>query len=134
MKRRILLIENDSMLLRAYHQWLSKLGYQVQLANTLRMAAARLDSQRYHAVIYDIDNAGARGVDFLREYWLQFKIDGTRVAVISHSGRFQYECESMGIPFYSKPSRLPELEQIVVGLVYAKLRPASTRPLPEMQF
>lgn len=132
MKRRILIIENNSTLLRAYHHWLSLIGYQVQLADTMWAATALLDSHHHDVVVYDIDGAGSRGVEFLRENWLQFKIEGTRVAVISHSGQFRRECEAMGIPFYSKPSRLKELEQIVVGLLYGELRPAGTRPLPAL--
>lgn len=133
MKRRILIIENNNTLLRAYHHWLSLIGYEVHIADSMQAAEARLDAGRVHGIVYDIDMAGSHGVGFLRDHWLDFRIDGTRIAVISQSGRFQYDCESMGIPFYSKPSRMKELEQIVVGLIYGELRPVGTQPLPALQ-
>jgi DNA-binding response OmpR family regulator len=129
MHRRILIIENNDSLLGAYHEWLSFIGYQIFLAATTRAAADDLDSQRYHAVIYDIDAAGKRAVDFLREHWLQFRIEGTRVVVISRTEQYRYECESMGIPYFIQPIRICDLEKIIIGLIQNEPRVTRTRPL-----
>ena len=128
--RNVLVIESSPALLLLYQEWLSLIGYYVQPADTTLSAEDMLDTRHYHAIIYDIDSAGDRGVDFLREFWLQFKIDGTKVVVISRDNNLRETCEAMGIPFFPKPIRMKDMEHILGSLLYGKLRPAVTRPLP----
>lgn len=130
--RNVLVIESNPALLVLYQEWLSLVGYNVRLADTLLSAEAMLDARHYHAIVFDIDTAGEKGIDFLREFWLQFKIEGTRIAVISRNNHLRETCEAMGLPFFSKPIRMKEMENILSSLHYGKLRPAATRPLPAL--
>ena len=131
MSRRILIVDNHDSLLSVYREWLSFVGYQVCLADTTRAAEDDLDKQRYHAVIYDIDAAGKRGLDFLRNHWLQFKIEGTSIIVISHNDQYRYACESMGIPYFTRPLRMRDLEKTIIGMIQIEPRvtKTNTRPL-----
>jgi DNA-binding response OmpR family regulator len=131
MYRRILIVDNHDSLLSVYREWLSFIGYQVCLADTTRAAEADLDRQRYHAVIYDIDAAGKRGLDFLRDHWLQFRIEDTSVVVISRNDQYRYECESMGIPYYTRPDRMRDLEKTIIGLIQTQpsVSKSNSRPL-----
>jgi DNA-binding NtrC family response regulator len=130
MKPSILIVESNNALLQLYREWLWLIGYSVHTADTTLAAEEKLDIQRYHVVIYDIDAAGSNGIDFLREFWLQFKIGGTQVAVISRDDKFRATCEAMGIAFFPRPIRTKDLEHIVGNLLYGDLRPVATRPLP----
>lgn len=130
MYRRILIIEQTHGMLAEYREWLSLIGYDVSRADSLWEAEQYLEAHRYHAVIYDIDEVGSRSIDFLREHWLQFKIEGTRVAVISRSDQYRDACESMGIPFFSRPIHLRELEPVIGGSAHTEIRPVSPRPAP----
>lgn len=140
MSRRILIIEDKTdSLLNVYREWLSLIGYQLQLVNSIAAAEYHLNSYRYHSVIYDIEVAGQHGVEFLRDYWLQFKIEGIRVVVVANDDHLRYECEAMGIPFFIRPVPLRELETIIVGLMkpdarldLTDMRSVTTRPLPAL--
>lgn len=130
--RNVLVIESNAALLILYQEWLSLIGYYAHLADTMVDAEAMLDARQFHAVLFDIDTAGENGIHFLREFWLQFKIDGTKVAVISRDNALRDTCESMGIPFFNKPIRMKDMENILGSLHYGNVRPTPTRPLPAL--
>jgi DNA-binding NtrC family response regulator len=128
----VLIIESNNALRILYQEWLTLSGYSAHPADTTLAAEDKLNSRHYQAVILDIDAAGERGMDFLREFWLQFKIDGTQVGVISREEKLRGTCEDMGIAFFPKPIRMRDLEDVVGNLLYGEYRPAVTRPLPAL--
>jgi DNA-binding NtrC family response regulator len=128
--RNVLIIESNPALLLLYQEWLSLIGYCVQPADTTVSAEDMMDTRHFHTILIDIDTAGESGINFLREFWLQFKIDGTKVAVLSRDTRLRETCEDMGFPYFPKPIRMKDMEDVLGSLLHGKLRPAVTRPLP----
>ncbi len=119
MRERILIIDDDEHLMKAYKDYLSRRGYQVDCAQELEEAQTLLDHFPYAVVITDLrlSKLGFGGLDVvkhIRELPLQ-----TRIIVLTGYGWPELEAEALAHrvdAFIRKPARLTDLAE-TVGLL-----------------
>lgn len=127
MKPRILVVDDEELILSAIREYLQPRGYEVDCARELEEAEALLTHVRYALLIADLRLSGAQGneglelIRFARE-----RSPWTRIIVLTGYGSSEIEVEAVvrgGDAFLQKPQPLSELEAIVARLVYQKEDP-----------
>src|SRR5271156_1222184 len=66
-KPRILILDEDRIILQSLSQFLSREGYDVRSCDVPEDALAQLESGQTEVLLADINMAGLRAADFLRE-------------------------------------------------------------------
>jgi DNA-binding NtrC family response regulator len=65
MKKRVLVVDDDERILRAFAKILKAAEYAVETAKTAREAAEKLKRKRYDAVLIDIKLPDGEGIDLM---------------------------------------------------------------------
>jgi putative two-component system response regulator len=65
-KARVLIVDDEAQILRAFERMLETLDLVVDCAETGEEAAALLARETYHAILTDVSMPGMNGVDLLR--------------------------------------------------------------------
>jgi DNA-binding response OmpR family regulator len=115
--RRILIIDDNPMQLKARELVLRGAGFAVSTADTAEAALGLLRSpallQQFGLVITDHVMPGGSGADFVRE--LRRDNPALPVIVISGLAEAEDEYSSLGVTFLQKPCPPPELVSQVRG-------------------
>src|SRR5215831_3703352 len=82
--KRLLLVDDDAVLTRAYRDWLSKHGFQVNTVGSGAGALVFLESTKPDLVVLDLMMPQVTGVDVLRFIREQSKLADTPVVVLSN--------------------------------------------------
>ncbi len=117
--RRILIMEDDGHLRRLYSKALSRSGYDVYPAATIKEARGLLTSSQFDIFLCDIHmkNDDCLGTDLLREQRATLDHNDTQVIVVSGQSRYRTICEEMGVDFYlEKPVPVSMLLTLVERL------------------
>jgi DNA-binding response OmpR family regulator len=121
MKPRLLVVDDEELILSAIREYFQPRGYEVDCARELEEAEAMLTHVRYALLIADLRLTGAHGreglelIRFARE-----RSPWTRTVVLTGYATAEIETEAMGRgvdAFLQKPQPLSELEAIVACLM-----------------
>lgn len=124
MRYRLLIVDDEEMTLFAMREYFTTRGFDVDTAQRIGEARALLGRQRYTAVIADLRLSGSQSTeglelaDLVRERW-----PSTCVILLTAYDSPNIEAEARNRRVYAflhKPHSLPDLEQIVLGLVAAR--------------
>ncbi len=116
--RRILIMEDDPGLRRIYNKALSKAGYEIDLATTIKDARDYLTQMDYDIFICDIHLGRERGTDLLMEVREELAEKGTQIIMVSAYGQYRTVTEEMGADFFmEKPISLGTLITLISRLV-----------------
>jgi DNA-binding response OmpR family regulator len=85
--KRLLLVDDDAMLTRAYRDWLSKHGFQVNTVGSGAGALLFLQSAKPDLVVLDLMMPEVTGVDVLKFVRGQSRLVNTPVVVLAHEPR-----------------------------------------------
>jgi DNA-binding response OmpR family regulator len=123
-ERRILMVDDKVTLCFAMREYFKLYNYQVDCANNVDDATARLNSSHYAVMIADLELGGTRdlnGFELIkkaREYHPQLPII---VLTVHGSAEVESAARELGVSaFLHKPSPLSEVARIVFGLVVDK--------------
>jgi two-component system response regulator (stage 0 sporulation protein F) len=112
--RSILIMEDESALLRLYTRALNRVGYTVYGAETLAEARELLARHRFDAFVCDVHVGEGRGTDLLREQGDALRKGGTQIVMVSADSRYRTVTEEMGVEFYlEKPVSISALVALV---------------------
>lgn len=118
---RLLVVDDEESITFAMERYFRARGFEVDSARELEAAQALLAENRYAVVIADLRLSGVHGaeglevVSTIRERWPQ-----TRTILLTAHGNAELEAEARergADVVLRKPKPLPELTQIVMGLV-----------------
>src|SRR5215831_7591670 len=85
--KRLLLVDDDAVLTRAYRDWLSKHGFQVNTVGSGSGALVFLESAKPDLIVLDLMMPGGTGVDVLRFVRGQPRLVETPVIVLANELR-----------------------------------------------
>lgn len=123
MKKRILIVDDESAILFAFRSYFSRCGYEVDGARELEEAEALLANRKYDIVIADLRLTGSDGreglevVRFFRE-----RAPESPIVMLTAFGSPELEMEAVELganAFLQKPKPLSELADIVFNLLGA---------------
>ncbi len=109
---RILLVEDNSMNLELYADYLNSKGYQVDTARTGEEALLRVEEHPPHLILMDIQMPGMDGMEATRKIRAQQKYQGMPIIALTALTMpgDRERCLAAGMNDYlSKPVRLPNL-------------------------
>ena len=122
--KKILVVDDEEAILFAIKEYFSAHGYDVDCARELEEAEALLGFIQYAAVIADLRMTGINGAEGLELVsYVRERSQTTRIIILTAYGCPEVEGEAMkrGVDvFLHKPKPLPELAQIVFGLLNQK--------------
>jgi DNA-binding NtrC family response regulator len=114
---RVLLLEDETYLRRLFSKVLSKKGYQIVEAATMRVARELLLSRKFDVLICDIRLGDGLGIDLLREHLETLTRNGTKVIIVTGEARFHHLEDDLGIDLYlEKPVSIETLVTLVERL------------------
>ena len=67
MKKKILLIDDEDLIILSFHKLLTKSGYEVSVANTGMVALEIIDDEEFNLIISDIRMPWVNGIETIRE-------------------------------------------------------------------
>ena len=118
---RLLVIDDEEPILFAFKEYFSAFGYAVDCAREVEEAEALLAHVRYEVVIADLRLTGVQGTEGLSIVrYAQERCPWARVIVLTAYGSPEIENEAYRLGadgFLHKPVPLPDVAQIVFGLV-----------------
>lgn len=116
--QRILIMEDDDQLRRLFSKALSKSGYDIYPAATIKEARELLASSQFDIFLCDINMGNDDlGTDLLREQHATLSHNGTQIIIVSGEAQYRSTCEEMGVDFYlEKPVTLSTLLTLVARL------------------
>lgn len=121
MAQRILVVDDEAPILLAMGSYFRKHGYDVDCAREREEAEALLTTRRYACVIADLRLTAAHGADGLEIVgFVRERCPFTRIIIMTAYGSAATEREARhrGVDaFLHKPKPLPDLAQIVYGLL-----------------
>jgi DNA-binding response OmpR family regulator len=121
MPHRILVLDDEEAILFALREFFTAHGYHVDCARDPREANALASNSTYDLVIADLRLTGTQGAEGLEVLSFVRKLSPhTRTVLLTAYGSSEVEAEARrtGVDaFLHKPLPLPELAQIVVGLL-----------------
>jgi DNA-binding NtrC family response regulator len=118
---RLLIVDDEESICFAMGEYFRMQGYEVDCAQAVEAAEALLDKGCYSVVIADLRLAGIfnmGGLEVIKT--VHKRCPGTRIIVLTAYGSPEMETETRknGVDaFLHKPQPLPEVAQIVYGLV-----------------
>ena len=120
-QRRILMVDDEELIVLAMRKYFQALGYEVDCAHELEEAQALLENYAYSLVIADLRLTGIGGVEGLQIVSdVHQKCPGTRVMLLSAYGTADIERESYhrgADAFLHKPKSMMEIAQMAVDLM-----------------
>jgi DNA-binding NtrC family response regulator len=126
MSERILLVDDEQAILFAMRDYFTAYGYEVDCSREVEEAEALLANIHYDVVIADLRLTGLNGTEGLRilEY-IRERCPWTSVIILTAYGFPEIESEAVkrGVDaFLRKPKPLPQIAQVVFGLIESKPR------------
>jgi DNA-binding response OmpR family regulator len=116
-----LVVDDEEPILFALQEYFTSYGFHVDCARELEEAEALLSTVVYALVIADLRLTGIYGVEGLQLIgFVRERCPGTRVILLTAYGSPEIEREArrLGVDaFIYKPKPLPELAQVVYGLL-----------------
>jgi len=120
-KARILIVDDEELIVQAMRKYFTRLGYAVDSAYELEEAQALLGHYKYDLVIADLRLTGVGGVEGLQIVAdVQQKCASTRVILLSAYGTPEIERESYqrgADAFLHKPKAMMEIAHVAVNLL-----------------
>jgi len=120
-KARILIVDDEELIVQAMRKYFTGLGYAVDSAYELEEAQALLGHCKYDLVIADLRLTGVGGVEGLQIVAdVQQKCASTRVILLSAYGTPEIERESYqrgADAFLHKPKAMMEIAHVAVNLL-----------------
>jgi len=120
-KARILIVDDEELIVQAMRKYFIGLGYAVDSAYELEEARALLGHYKYDLVIADLRLTGVGGVEGLQIVAdVQQKCASTRVILLSAYGTPEIERESYqrgADAFLHKPKAMMEIAHVAVNLL-----------------
>jgi DNA-binding response OmpR family regulator len=120
---RLLVVDDEEPIRFAMHDFFSAQGYEVDCAAEKEAALALLARRRYSLMLADLRLAGTTGRQGLELVALaRGRRPELRIVVLTAHGSAEAEAEARRLgadAFLHKPMSLPDLRQVVVGLVGA---------------
>jgi DNA-binding response OmpR family regulator len=114
---RILVMEDNTDLLRLYGKALSRASYQVYPVTTIQEAQHLLTQCHFDLFLCDIHMGDGLGTNLLRRHMDWLRGQGTQIVVASAQSQYRPMCEEMGVDFYlEKPIALETLLTMVKRL------------------
>ena len=118
---RILIVDDEDLIVLAMRRYFERLGYSVDSAYELEEAQALLSAYRYDLVIADLRLTGIGGVEGLQIVTdVHRRCADTRVILLSAFGTPEIERESYNRgadAFLHKPKAMMEIAQVAVNLL-----------------
>ena len=123
-KARILIVDDEELIVLAMRKYFTGLGYAVDSAYELEEAQALLGHYKYDLVIADLRLTGIGGVEGLQIVAdVHQKCASTRVILLSAYGTPEIERESYqrgADAFLHKPKAMMEIAHVAVNLLDAR--------------
>jgi len=123
-KARILIVDDEELIVQAMRKYFSGLGYAVDSAHELEEAQALLGHYKYDLVIADLRLTGIGGVEGLQIVAdVHQKCASTRVILLSAYGTPEIERESYqrgADAFLHKPKAMMEIAHVAVNILDAR--------------
>lgn len=120
-QERILIVDDEELIVRAMRRYFEGLGYPVDSAHELEEAQTLLASRRYDLVIADLRLTGIGGVEGLQIVSdIHQRSADTRVILLSAYGTPEIERESYNRgadAFLHKPKSMMEIANVAVNLL-----------------
>lgn len=120
-KSRILIVDDEELIVQAMRKYFTGLGYAVDSAYELEEAQALLGHYKYDLVIADLRLTGIGGVEGLQIVAdVHQKCSSTRVILLSAYGTPEIERESYqrgADAFLHKPKAMMEIAHVAVNLL-----------------
>lgn len=120
-RQRILLVDDEDLIVLAMRKYFEGLGYSVDSAHELEEAQAMLTNYQYDLVIADLRLTGIGGVEGLQIVAdVHQRYAKTRVILLSAYGTPEIEREAFlrgADAFLHKPKAMMEIAQIAVNLL-----------------
>lgn len=120
-KARILIVDDEELIVQAMRKYFTGLGYAVDSAYELEEAQALLGHYKYDLVIADLRLTGIGGVEGLQIVAdVHQKCSSTRVILLSAYGTPEIERESYqrgADAFLHKPKAMMEIAHVAVNLL-----------------
>lgn len=117
------MVDDEEPIRFAMQDFFSARGYEVDCAAGREAAAALLASHRYALMLADLHQAGAAGYPGLELVaYARERRPELRIVVLTAFGSEETEAEARRLgadAFLHKPMSLPDLDQVVSGLVEA---------------
>jgi DNA-binding NtrC family response regulator len=113
-KPRLLILDEDRIILQSLSQFLSREGYEVKAADDPQDALAQLEASQFELLIADINMPGIKAADFLRD--IRRRFPQTVVVVITGYGSIEgaVEATKMGaFDYLTKPIVDDEIRVVV---------------------
>ena len=121
---RILIVDDEELIVQAMRKYFAGLGYSVDAAYELEEAQALLGHYKYDLVIADLRLTGIGGVEGLQIVAdVHQKCASTRVILLSAYGTPEIERESYqrgADAFLHKPKAMMEIAHVAVNLLDAR--------------
>jgi DNA-binding response OmpR family regulator len=86
MKKKILIIEDDNMLLSALLEWFSNEGYDVRGSTSIKDAFLKIEHKKPDVILTDLIMADLDGFDVLKKVKSNPDLNSISVIVLSNSG------------------------------------------------
>lgn len=120
-RRKILIVDDEELIVLAMRRYFEGLGYFVDSAHELEEAQALLANRRYNLVIADLRLTGIGGVEGLQIVSdIHHRCADTRVVLLSAYGTPEIERESYNRgadAFLHKPKSMMEIASVAVNLM-----------------
>ncbi len=120
-RNRILIVDDEELIVRAMRKYFEGLGYTVDSAHELEEAQALLANRRYGLVIADLRLTGIGGVEGLQIVSdIHQRSADTRVVLLSAYGTPEIERESYNRgadAFLHKPKAMMEIASVAQNLL-----------------
>ena len=119
--QRILLVDDDELILFAMKEYLKPFGYQIDCAREKEEAQAMIANISYRAVLVDVRLTGLDGIEGLEVIsFVKERSPWTRIIVLTGYGSPEIETDAMqhgADVFLHKPMRMREVSEILQGLL-----------------
>jgi len=109
MENKILIIEDDSVIAKMLHQFLTRSGYPAIITYSTEEAAEVLKGEEINIILSDINLPGMDGITFTKKIKKQYKLDV--IITTGYSSKYSYEdaINNGASDLIFKPIRLNEL-------------------------
>lgn len=101
-KKRVLLVEDDPLVSKAYAYFITKSGYIVDIALNVIEARKRINAHTPNIILLDIIMPGINGFEFLKELKKNIKLQHIPVVMTSNLGESSAieRCKKLGAADY----------------------------------
>lgn len=115
---KILIIEDESQLVKDINNYLSQEGYICEVAQTVKEGEEKVSLFEYDCILLDITLPDGNGLKLLKKLKSQHKTDG--VIIISAKDSLEDKITGLGLgadDYLTKPFFLPELSARIASLI-----------------